>query len=302
VRLATAPIAQERLNVSFAYRTVIRYDVRIINKTKTPVKQRLNGSAAAFCDARLALGRVSFALSVLTKASGLSAIAAKRQLSRLRGKVTRVSARQPFYLIVTPEHRSLGAPPPNWWLQDYFDWLGRPYYLALQSAASFYGSNPQALQVTQVMTDKPVRPIKIGRIQLRFFVKRGIERTPTQQPAGSAAPLLISTPEATAYDLIRYATSIGGIERAAETIEPLLPQLRPRELKRVLGAENEPTVAQRLGFVIEALGNKPLAKIIRDWLPDKLTPVALSSTKGKRDYLPLVKRWQVLNNSTELKA
>src|SRR5439155_25260826 len=106
----------------------------------------------------------------------------------------------------------------------------------------------------------------------------------------------------TAYDLIRYATSIGGIERAAETIRPLLPLLRERELKRVLDGENEPAVAQRLGFVIEACGNKLLAKTVRDWLPDELTPVALASAKGKRDNLPLVKRWQVLNNSNELKV
>jgi len=272
------------------------------NKAKITSKPRRSGKAEAFCDARLAKGRVTLVLSDLVKASGLSALAAKRQLSRLRGKAVRISPRQPFFLIVSPEHRIMGAPPPDWWLQDYFDWLGRPYYLALQSAASLYGSNPQALQITQVMTDKPLRPIKVGRILLRFSVKRGIERTPTQQPAGAVAPLCVSTPEATAYDLIRYATSIGGIERAAETIRPLLPLLRSRELKRVLDAENEPVVAQRLGFVIEALGDKPLAKNIRVWLPNELTIVTLTPAKGKRDNLPLIKRWQVLNNSNELKV
>jgi hypothetical protein len=272
------------------------------NTAKTAIKPRRSGAADAFCDARLGLGRVTLDLADLVRVSGLSALAAKRQLSRLRGKAVRISPRQPFYLIVSPEHRSMGAPPPHWWLQDYFDWLGRPYYLALQSAASVYCSNPQALQVTQVMTDKPIRPINIGRTQLRFFVKRGIEKTPTQQPEGAVAPLLMSTPEATAYDLVRYATSIGGIERAAETICPLLPLLRPRELKRLLNGENEAGVTQRLGFVIEAGGNKSLAKVIRDSLPDRLTPVALFPGKGTRDNLPLVKRWQVLNNSSELKV
>lgn len=273
-----------------------------MKKPKRPHESRQIGAAVAFVEARMALGRVAFSLEELTKETGLSAIAAKFQLLRLRGKVARVSPRQPFFLIVSPEHRSMGAPPPTWWLQDYFNWLGRPYYLALQSAASAFGSNPQALQVTQVMTDKPFRPIKVGKIQLRFFVKRGIERTPTQQPEGAVAPLLISTPEATTYDLVRYATSIGGIERAAETIRPLLPLLRARELKRVLDVENESAVAQRLGFVIEACGNRSLSKVIRDWLPDNSMPVTLAPTKGKRDNLPLIKRWQVLNNSSELKV
>jgi AbiEi antitoxin C-terminal domain len=268
---------------------------------KRPQDNRLIGAAEAFIEARMALGRVAFSLEELTKESGLSAIAAKFQLLRLRGKVVRVSPRQPFFLIVSPEHRRMGAPPATWWLQDYFTWLGRPYYLALQSAASSFGSNPQALQVTQVMTNRPCRTITLGRIQVRFFVKRGIERTPTQQPEGTVAPLLVSTPEATVYDLIRYATSIGGIERAAETIRPLLPLLRSRELKRVLAVENEPAVAQRLGFVIEACGNKPLARTIRNWLPDELTLVTLAPAKGKRESLLLVKHWQVLTNSSELK-
>ncbi len=273
-----------------------------MKEPKRSQESRQVGAAMAFVEARMAFGRVAFSLEELTKESGLSAIAAKFQLLRLRGKVARVSPRQPFFLIVSPEHRNMGAPPANWWIQDYFNWLGRPYYLALQSAASSFGSNPQALQVTQVMTDRPCRAIKVGRIQVQFFVKRGIERTPTQQPEGAVAPLLISTPEATAYDLIRYATSIGGIERAAETVRPLLPLLRVRELKRVLAVENEPAVAQRLGFVIQACGNSSLAKAVRDWLPDELTPVALVPGKGKPDNLPLIKRWQVLNNSSELKV
>ena len=151
------------------------------------------------------------------------------------------------------------------------------------------------------MTDRPCRAIKVGRVQVRFFVKRDIERTPTQQLAQAPAPLCISTPEATAFDLIRYAARIGGIERAAETIAPLLPKLRVRELKRVLNAENEPAIAQRLGFVLEAKGAKKLADAVYDWLPDKLITVPLSPIKGERRNFPVVERWQVLNNSSELK-
>jgi len=288
-------------HIAFAQRSVGRYDTQTMKTPKSSQEARQIGAAEAFIDARMGLGRVAFSLDELTKESGLSTIAAKFQLLRLRGKVVRVSPRQPFYLIVGPEHRSMGAPPATWWLQDYFNWLGRPYYLALQSAASVFGSNPQALQVMQVMTDRPCRTIKAGRIQVRFFVKRGIERTPTQQLAQAAAPLCISTPEATAFDLVRYATSIGGIERAAETIRPLLPGLRARELKRVLTAENETAVAQRLGFVIQAAREKKLAQVIYNWLPEKLTKVPLSPLKGERKNVPIIERWQVLNNSGELK-
>jgi hypothetical protein len=269
--------------------------------TKKGEACRQIGAAESFIEKRMALGRVAFSLDELLEESELSAIAAKNQLRRLSGKAIRVSPRQPFFLIISPEHRAMGAPPAIWWLQDCFNWLGRPYYLALQSAASEFDSNPHALQVVQVMTDRPFRAIKVGRVQVRFFVKSNIRQTPTQQLPQAPAPLCISTPEATAFDLVRYAARIGGIDRAAETIRPLLPKLRVRELKRVLNVENTPPLAQRLGFVFEAIGAKRLADAVYDWLPDKLITVPLSPIKNERRSYQIVERWHVLNNSHELK-
>jgi hypothetical protein len=231
----------------------------------------------------------------------LSAIAAKHQLLRLSGKAVRVSPRQPFFLIGGPEHRTMGAPPAIWWLQDYFNWLSRPYYIALQSAASLYGSNPQTLQITQVMTDHPRRTIKVGRVQIRFFVKRNISLTPKQQLPQAPAPLWISTPEATVFDLIQYAGRIGGINRAAETIAHFLPKLRVAGLRQAFNASDATAIAQRLGFVFEAIGAMKLAEAVYGWLPDKLITVPLSSIKGKPGDFPIVERWQVLNNSNELR-
>ncbi len=263
---------------------------------------RLVNAAKSFIEDKAAVGRVAFTFGDLTRETGLSDIAAKFQLLRLRDEVVRVAPRQPFFLIVNPEHRRMGCPPPVWWLDDYFKWLGRPYYLALQSAASVFGSNPQALQVTQVITDRACRTINVGRIQVRLFVKRGIARTPTQPLAQAMAPLRVSTPEATAFDLVRYADRIGGIERAAETIQPFLPQLRMREMKRVLDAEDTIPVAQRLGFIFDAADNQKLAQAVRDWLPTKLLPVPLSPMAGNRQGLPIVERWRIINNSKELKV
>jgi hypothetical protein len=125
-------------------------------------------AADAFLDQRLALGRVAFPLADLVKETGLSVTAARNQLLRLKNRVTRVSPRHQFFLIVSPEHRAVGAPPVAWWLHDYLQWLGEPYYLALQSAASSLGSNPQALQVTQVMTKIPRRAVELAAFASSF--------------------------------------------------------------------------------------------------------------------------------------
>jgi hypothetical protein len=248
-------------------------------------RRRQIGAAAAFLDARMALGRCAFSMTDIVAETELSAIAARFQLLRLGPKVVRVSPRQAFFLIVGPEHRSLGSPPVGGWLHDYFDWLGRPYYLALQSAASLYGSNPQAVQVTQIMIDRPMRPIRVGRTQLHFFVKRHIDRTPTLQPEGAVAPIRVSTPEATAYDLVRHASVIGGIERAAETLRPFASQLGRRELRRVLDGEGEVSVAQRLGSVLEAMGKSELAKVAHEWLTarwEARRSPALNNSSGRK--------------------
>ena len=266
--------------------------------TQSKLKSRLFGAANDFIDQRLASGRVDFPLADLVKETGLSVTAARNQLLRLGKQVTRVTPRQQFFLIVSPEHRVVGAPPVAWWLHDYFTWLGQPYYLALQSAAGSFGSNPQALQVTQVITKIPRRIIEIGRIRIQFYVKRNLEQTSTQPLANAYAQLQVSTPEATTFDLIRYAARIGGIGRAAETITPLLPLLREVELRRVLKIENEPTTAQRLGFVLETLGATKLARVVQAWLPSVLGLVPLVS--GLRGYAPEIKRWRILNNAEKI--
>lgn len=262
-------------------------------------RNRRTGAARVYVEAQQAAGRVAFSLAELMRQTGLSVTAAKSQLRRLGAGVVRVSPSQQFFLIVSPEHRIRGAPPVEWWLDDYFRWLGQPYYLALLSAASGHGSNPQALQVTQVMTGSPRRALEIGESRVSFFVKCRIEKTPTQALANAYAPVRVSTPAATVFDLIRYADRIGGIGRAVETIRPLLPRIGQTELRAVLEAEDETATAQRLGYVFEKTGQSKLAAVIDNWLPARRRAIPLAMTADRRSEAPLAARWHVRDNSEE---
>lgn len=257
----------------------------------------MKSASEKYIEGKLAVGMVSFSMTDLKKSTGLSEIAARNQLQRLGDSVIRVTPRQAFLLIVTPEHRAFGAPPVELWLDDYFTWLGRPYYLALQSAAAVHGSSQQAIQETQVMTDVPMRNILFSRIRLNFHSKSNISKSLTQQVPNAAAPLMVSTPETTAFDLVRYAGSIGGIERAAETIRPMIPLMRVRQLREILAAENELASAQRLGHIFTWAGADNLAKAVADWLPlyKKNVPMALG-VKVDRD-MPVDKTYGVILNA-----
>lgn len=255
---------------------------------------RKTHAAAAFVDACLETGRIAFDMTDLVSKTGLSHTAAKNQLQRLRGRVVRVSRRQSFFLIVEAQHRPMGTPPVEWWLDAYFHWLGHPYYLALQSAAEIYNSAPQAILVKQVITDSPRRDIAVGRLRIRFFVKSHVERTPVEQPQNAYAPLRVSTREATALDMVRYASRMGGIGRATETFAPLLPRFRASALKCALNAEDAPAAAQRLGYLIETAGHKGLAEVIRQWLPSGIVRVPLEPSRQALTETPQSRRWRLL--------
>ena len=258
---------------------------------------RRRGAVGRFVDGLLAVGRVAFTQDELVAQTGLSPIAARNQLLRLDGLIQRVMPRQPFYLIVSPEHRAIGAPPPAWWLDDYFRWLNRPYYVALQSAAAEYGSAAQAIQVTQVISDRPHRDILLGRLRVQFFVKGNARATPVQSPEQAQAPLYISTPEATALDLVAYANRLGGIERAAETLAPLLKAFTRTRLTEALKAGVATAYVQRFGCVLEHIGGAAFADVVERYLAEIPTNRVFLAPGRSAGSTPILNsRWNVLAN------
>ena len=260
-------------------------------------KKYLVGAASRFIHERATTGGASFSLDELIAKTGLSVVAARNQLLRIGDRIARISPRQQFFLIVSPEHHVFGAPPVEWWLDDYMQWLASPYYLALLSAATVHGSSPQAIQQTQVMTDQPRRDIVVGRVHIKFFMKSAIGNTLKQQLPNAYAPLLLSTPESTMFDLVRYAHKLGGIERMGETIAPMLRKIKVPTLRKVLEAEQEIATSQRLGFVLEAINAPKLAEVVEKWLPGKLQPVPLSNYTANSKRADPNARWGVINNT-----
>lgn len=257
------------------------------------------GAATRFVESLLRQGQVTFTLAELVDQTGLSRIAARHQLLRLGNRVVRVAPRQEFFLIVSPEHQAIGAPPAAWWLDAYFRWLGRPYYLALLSAAAEYGAAPQAVQVVQVITDKPRRPLRLGRIRVEFRVKRDAAATPVRPLANAYAPLVISTRAATVLDLVRYASSLGGMERVTQTLVPLLRGLRRAELAAALKAEREVATIQRFGIILELLGYSGLADLAHKYLPNKLNKTLLDTGFGRDVSMAgeIKRRWATVVNT-----
>jgi hypothetical protein len=249
-------------------------------------------AAKAFVEALQARGRLGFPLEALVSHTGLSPEAAAAQLRRLRSAVVPLYSRSNFFLIVTPEHRVMGAPPVLWWLDDYFTWKRQPYYLALLSAAAHYGSSHQAMQVTQVMTTDPTPDICMGRLRLSFSIKKSLPATPIVRAGGSWAPFSVSSPEATVFDLVRYAEKIGGITRAAQAIDGMRSHFSAAGFRIALRSPLETSVLQRSGYLLEALDLRAFSRLCEKALSDRrLQAVPLTSNATRSD--PLHRLWAV---------
>ncbi len=174
--------------------------------------------------------------------------------------------------------------------------LGRPYYVGLLSAAAIHGAAHQQPQEFQVMTDAPERPIKVGRVRIRFLVKRLIDRIPTQEQKTETGILRLSSPEVTAIDLLRYTHAAGGIDNVATVLGELAERIDKQKLVVAARLEGELAYAQRLGYLLEAVGAQKRTSALAAWIREKgprTTPLnPRKPVKGQ----PVDQRWHIVVN------
>lgn len=192
------------------------------------------------------------------------------------------------WLIVPAEQAHYGAPPVDWWLDDFLQDQEPNYYVALLSAARHWGSAHYALQTTQVMVSRPRRPVQVGKLKIEFITKRALGITPVSRERTRAAHLRVSTPEATVLDLIRHQEVIGGLEAITRVAKDLVPRMTPSGVKDAISSLDQVPAAQRLGFVLEYLGSDRLAASVSSWLDEQrksLQPLVTSQPDDAQAFL-----------------
>ena len=94
----------------------------------------------------------------------------------------------------------------------------------------------------------------------------------------------VSTPEATAIDLLCYASSAGGIGNVATDLAELSEQIVSSQLAEAARTNGEIRYAQRLGYLLDLLGEsrrtKDLAKLIANKHPGNTALIPGHPTKG----------------------
>ncbi len=198
-------------------------------------------------------GRYHFSTAEIARIMGTSPSATRSALRRLREKGLIATPHRGFHVIVAPEYRSVGCLPADQFLGNLMEHLGLSYYVAILSAARYHGAAHQQPQIFQVMVQKNRPPIECGDVRVAFAARRNIEEIPTQSFNTSRGPVLVSSPAATALDLIGYPAHAGGLDHSATVLAELYESLDPKELE--FAAALSPTSwAQRLGYVLSFMG------------------------------------------------
>ncbi len=109
--------------------------------------------------------------------------------------------------------------------------IGRSYYVALLSAAALHGAGHQQPMAFQVLADAAERDIEVGRVRIEFHVSNRMSGAATQGMQTETGTMVVSTPETTAFDLVRFPSAAGYWSNIATVLSELAGQLDPSRLK-----------------------------------------------------------------------
>jgi len=244
-------------------------------------------------------GRYTFTTSEALTALQTTPTAFKLAALRLIKRKELSRPKQGFYVIVPTEYQEVGAPPAAWFIDYLMQFNGQPYYVGLLSAAALHGAAHQQPQTFQVITNKSLRSIQVGRSRIQFFTKKNISPTSHESIKTPTGYMQVSTPETTAIDLVYYAKSVGHFNHVVTVLSELRDQLdAERLLNRLETDPIELSCLQRLGYLLETIdAGKNITDLLKQWVK-KQKPARALPLRSDKPYKNCIKNddWQLYIN------
>ena len=198
-----------------------------------------------------------------------------------------------FYVIVPLEYANAKSPPASWFIDNLMHAMKKPYYVGLLSAAAQYGAAHHAPQEFQVISNRYIRPLEVGRTRIHFFTSKFADVAVTQATKTPTGTMRVSTVETTIVDLVRFAKSAGHLDNVASVIGELKESIDSKKLLDAAKIVNDLPNSQRLGYILDQVGARHAANDLRRWIVDrnpKPIPLRTGSKVGK---LPENDPWRV---------
>ncbi|MEX2273126.1 MAG: type IV toxin-antitoxin system AbiEi family antitoxin [Vicinamibacterales bacterium] len=240
--------------------------------------------------------RYSFTTAEARSALGLSAPALKVALNRLQRQELIVAPAKGFWIIVLPEYRSLGCLPADQFIPSLMKALKLPYYAGLLTAAQYHGAAHQRPQEFQVLLEKPRRRLVCGRVRVHFIVRKNLKAVPVQSLNTPRGTVLVSTPEATALDLVGYHHHAGGLSQVATVLSELAERIDPKALAKAAAIMPVPW-AQRLGYLLERAGAGDKARPLQEFVRARAHESVLLLPKAVRGKSVRNDDWKLFINT-----
>jgi len=126
----------------------------------------------------------------------------------------------------------------------------------LLRAAELHGASHQAVMEFQVVTDKKIPELLIGRSRIAFYYRKDITAVAAgiEDRKTDTGRMKVSSVELTVLELLRYPWAAGGIDHIATVLSDLGGKIDPQKLAS-LSASFERSVVQRLGHLLEHAGH-----------------------------------------------
>lgn len=241
-------------------------------------------------------GRYAFTIEDADKVLGPTLVATRAALRRLSKKGEIAMPYRGFWVIVPPEFRRIGCLPPEQFIPQLMEHLRETYYAGLLSAAVYHGAAHHRPQVFQVVVAKNRPPIACGKVRVNFIARKNVVAIPTLPFKTPRGPLKISSPEATAFDLVGYSDRALGLDNVATILSELAEKLDRKKLVEV--ARFSPIAwAQRLGYLLDLVGENDKATELAEYVAQlKPVPTPLERSKPFKG-MPKDARWAVMVNA-----
>ena len=106
----------------------------------------------------------------------------------------------------------------------------------------------------------------------------------------------VSTPEATAFDLVRYLKVAGHLDNVATVLSELAERLDPDRLLAAAKVDVDLPHVQRLGLLLDQVGATESADALAAWVAERHPRVLPLRPDRPAVAAPKDARWQVLVN------
>ncbi len=172
--------------------------------------------------------------------------------------------------------------------------LDLAYYAGLLSAARFHGAAHQEPQEFQVFLAKNRRSIQCGAVRVAFLAQKRLAEVPVQNFNTPRGTLLVSSPEATALDLVGYAHHVGGLSQVATVLSELAERIDPEKLAAAAQTASV-AWAQRLGYLLEHLGAAAKTPALKEYVREHAKQSTALLPKSEARALPAQQRLEAVH-------